>query len=148
MKKLSLIAICALTAFFFASCQAGDPKDSNGDTPSTVVEKMYKAIQDNQFGEAAKYCKLPEAVDNMEKYDAGKAGKAWKDIVISQMEEQSKVANYELKKFEIVKEEISKTDPNSAKVNTRITYSKNGVDGEADCSFPLKRENNVWLIIG
>ena len=148
MKKLSLIVICALTALFFTSCQTSDPKDNNGDTPSTVVEKMYKATQDNQYEEAAKYCKLPETVDNIEKYDAAKAGQVWKDIVISQMKEQSKTSSYVLKSYEVVSEEISNTDPNSAKVKTKITYTKNGVDGEAECSFPLKRENGVWLIIG
>ena len=64
------------------------------------------------------------------------------------MVEQSKVSNYVLKSYEVVSEEISNTDPNSAKVKTKITYTKNGVDGEAECSFPLKRENDVWLIIG
>ena len=137
-----------MSAVFFVSCQTGDPKDSNGDTPSSVVEKMYQAIQNNQFEEAASYCKVPEKVDNMDSYNAGKQGSAWKDIVISTMVEQSKVSNYVLKNYEVVSEEISNTDPNSAKVKTKITYSKNGVDGEAECSFPLKRENDIWLIIG
>ncbi|MBR5082772.1 MAG: hypothetical protein IKX35_10075 [Bacteroidales bacterium] len=148
MKKISLIILCAMSAVFFVSCQTGDPKDSNGDTPSSVVEKMYQAIQNNQFEEAASYCKVPEKVDNMDSYNAGKQGSAWKDIVISTMVEQSKVSNYVLKNYEVVSEEISNTDPNSAKVKTKITYSKNGVDGEAECSFPLKRENDIWLIIG
>ena len=148
MKKLSLIIICALTTLFFASCQTGKREDSNGNTPSSVVEKMYQAIQNNQFEEAATYCKVPEKVDNSGSYNAAKNGAAWKDIVISTMVEQSKVSNYVLKGYEVVSEEISNTDPNSAKVKTKITYTKNGVDGEAECSFPLKRENDVWLIIG
>ena len=148
MKKLSLIVICTLTALFFASCQSGKREDKNGDTPSSVVEKMYKATQNNQFEEAASYCKIPDKVDNMDSYSAAKSGAAWKDIVISTMVEQSKASNYVLKSYEIVSEEISNTDPSSAKVNTKITYSKNGVDGEAECSFPMKRENDVWLIIG
>ncbi len=148
MKKLSLIVICALTALFFASCQTGKREDSNGNTPSSVVEKMYQAVQNNQFEEAATYCKVPEKVDNSESYNAAKNGAAWKDIVISTMVEQSKASGYVLKSYEVVSEEISNTDPNSAKVKTKITYTKNGVDGEAECSFPLKRENDIWLIIG
>ena len=148
MKKLSLIVICALTALLFASCQAGKREDSKGNTPSSVVETKYKAIQNNQFEEAATYCKVPDKVDNIEKYNAAKNGSSWNDIVISAMVEQSKVSNYVLKSYEVVSEEISNTDPNSAKVKTKITYTKNGVDGEAECSFPLKRENDVWLIIG
>ena len=148
MKKLSILLACVLIALCFTSCQSGTREDKNGDTPSSVVEKMYQAIQNDQFGEAATYCKIPEKVDNMKSYSASENGATWKDIVISTMVGQSKVSSYILKSYEVVTEEISKTDPNSAKVKTRITYSKNGVDGKADCSFPLKREDGVWLIIG
>jgi hypothetical protein len=161
MKKLSLIVICALTALFFASCQTGKREDKNGNTPTSVVEKMYEAIKTNDFATAASYNKLPDTIkmkdgnvykefnNNNKKGDKViVTGEEWKNSVVSKMEEQSKASNYVLKSYEVVSEEISNTDPNSAKVKTKITYSKNGVDGEAECSFPLKRDNDVWLIIG
>lgn len=148
MKKLSSIFVCLVIALLFASCQTSVREDKNGNTPSSVVEKMYQALQNNKYEQAAEFCKIPEEVDNIQKYDAAKQGKAWKDIVILKMEEQSKISGYSLKKFEIVSEEISNTDPNSAKVKTKIYYSTSKGEEEAECSFPLKRENDIWLIIG
>ena len=148
MKKLSIIVICTLTALFFVSCQTGKREDCNGNTPSSVVEKMYQAIMNDQYEEAASYCKIPETVDNIGAYNAGGQSVDWKHLVISRMIEQAKASDYTLQKYEIVTEEISNTDPNSAKVKTKIFFTTNKGDMEAECSFPLKRENNVWLIIG
>ena len=166
MKKLSLIVVFALTALFFASCQTGKREDKNGDTPTSVVDKMYQAIKAGDFEIAASYNKIPDTIkmklmdeknvyqdfQNNPKVNDKKdvkvviMGEEWKAFLIKKMKDQSE--GYSLDSWEIVSEEISKTDPNSAKVKTKITYTKNGVDGEAECSFPLKRENDVWLIIG
>ena len=61
MKKLSII-IYVVLALFFVSCKNGDTKDANGDTPSTVVDKMYQAIKANNFAEAVSYNKIPDTV--------------------------------------------------------------------------------------
>ena len=161
MKKLSLIVICAFTALLFASCQSAKKEDKNGRTPSMVVDEMYKAMKDNRYDVAADFTKIPDTIkmkeevaypDFMgnEKKD-GKiiiAGDVWKKFVISQMQNQSESARFELESWEIVSEEISNTDPNSAKVKTRIHITTNDGKSDADCSFPMKRENGVWLIIG
>lgn len=158
--------MCAVSALMFASCQTGEKEDANGNTPSSVVDKMYQAIQANDFAEAASYNKIPDTVKiaiNAEKpniYEQfqgnskDKDGKViitneeWKAFLTEKMQAQADSANYILESWEIVKEEISKTDPNSAKVKTKIHIkTKNGVS-DAECSFPLKRENNIWLIIG
>lgn len=144
---------------FFASCQSGDPKDDKGNTPSDVVEQMYKAIQAKDFKTAADFSKIPDTIKMVEKKvykefenNAKKddkviiTGEEWSTFVIQQMEEQS--ADFSLDKWEISSEEISKTDPNSAKVKTKIYVTKKGVASEADCSFPLKREKGEWKIIG
>lgn len=160
MKKISLVVICALTALLFASCQTGKREDKNGNTPTSVVEKMYKAIQNNKFDEAASYCKIPDTIKMAEKHvykefnnekfakKDGKViiGEEWNAFVIEKMKNES--ADFKLDTFWVVSEEISKTDPNSAKVKTRIRVIKKGVTSESDCSFPLKRENDIWLIIG
>lgn len=162
MKKLSLTIICALSVLFFASCQTGDKKDANGNTPSDVVEKMYKAIQTNDFELAASFNKIPDTVkinkenaytqfagNPTDKKDDKKivvTGEEWKSFLIERM--KSMCEQFTLVSYEIIAEEISNTDPNSAKVKTKITtQSKNG-QNVTECSFPLKRENNIWVIIG
>lgn len=164
MKKLSLI-ICALTAFFFVSCQQGNPKDKNGDTPKDVVEKMYQSVKAKDFDVAVSYNKIPDTIkmklmdeknvyqefQNNAKDKDGNViilGEEWKTFVIEQMKGQSSSSKYSLDNWEIVSEEISKTDPNSAKVKTKIQIITQNGKSEAECSFPLKRENGVWLIIG
>lgn len=160
MKKSSLTILFAAIALLFASCKTGDPKDANGDTPSTVVEKMYKAIQSNDFATAASYNKIPDTV----KIDAKNCytqfannpsnkdekiiitGEEWKSFLVERMQAQN--SEFSLIKWTIVSEEISKTDPNSAKVKTKITIKKQNGQYDVDCSFPMKRENNVWKIIG
>ena len=156
--------ICAMAALLFASCQTGKREDKNNDTPTSVVDKMYKAIQNNDFDEAAKYTRIPDTIkmdethaykefQNNSKTD-GKviiAKEQWQKFVTEKMKNQS--AGFTLDSWEIVSEEISNTDPNSAKVNTKIHITRKDKDGkdvksEAECSFPLKRENDVWLIIG
>lgn len=164
MKKVTLIVVCAMAALFFASCQTGKREDKNNDTPSSVVDKMYKAIQNNDFAEAAKYNRIPDTIkmDETHVYEEFKNNKKadgkvvitkeeWQNFVIEKMKNQS--AGFTLDSWEIVSEEISNTDPNSAKVNTKIHITRTDKDGnavksEAECSFPLKRENDVWLIIG
>lgn len=159
MKKISLLVICAVTAFIFASCQAGEKADNNNRTPKDVVDEMYKAIQAGNFDEAAAFTKIPDAVKMEEEKvykefannprEDGKviiAGEEWRNFVVNKMQEQS--ADFSLDSWEIVSEEVSNTDPNSAKVKTKIHITNKGVASEADCSFPLKRENGVWLIIG
>ncbi|MBQ3709354.1 MAG: hypothetical protein II887_01485 [Bacteroidales bacterium] len=166
MKKISLIVICALTALFFASCQTGKREDKNGDTPTSVVDKMYQAIKANDFESAASYNKIPDTIkmklkeetnvyqefQNNPKIKDKKdvkviiTGDEWRTFLINKMQNQSK--DYSLDSWEIVSEEISKTDPNSAKVKTTIHITNKGVASEADCSFPLKRENDEWKIIG
>ena len=159
MKKLSLIVMCAVAAFFFASCQTGVREDRNGDTPTSVVDKMYKAIQSNDYAAAAEFNKIPDTIkmkaDNV--YPEFKAnpvvdgkviitGDQWRAYVIERMKGES--VGYTLDSWEIVSEEISKTDPNSAKVKTKIQVTTKNGKSEAECSFPLKRENDVWRIIG
>lgn len=159
MKKLSLIVMCAVAAFFFASCQTGVREDKNGDTPTSVVDKMYKAIQSNDYAAAAEFNKIPDTIkmkaDNV--YPEFKAnpvvdgkviitGDQWRAYVIERMKGES--VGYTLDSWEIVSEEISKTDPNSAKVKTKIQVTTKNGKSEAECSFPLKRENDVWRIIG
>lgn len=151
--------MCAVAAFFFASCQTGVREDKNGDTPTSVVEKMYKAIQNNDFAAAAEFNKIPDTVkmkaENV--YPEFKAnpvvdgkviitGDQWRTYVIQRMKDES--VGYTLDSWEIVSEEISKTDPNSAKVKTKIQVTTKNGKSEAECSFPLKRENDVWRIIG
>ena len=161
MRKLSLIVICALTAVLFASCQTGEKKDKNGDTPETVVKKMYQALQDKDYDKVASFSKIPDTV-KIEKSDLalykefqnnaqnknGKIvilGEDWSKFIVNQMKQDTV---YKLDKYEIVSEEISKTDPNSAKVKTKIQVTTSAGQSEAECSFPLKKEDNVWLIIG
>ena len=166
MKKLSLIVICALTALFFASCQTGKREDKNGDTPSSVVDKMYQAVKAQNFDTAALYNKIPDTIkmklmdeknvyqefQNNPKVNGKKdvkviiTGEEWRAFLIEKMKNQSK--DYSLDSWEIVSEEISKTDPNSAKVKTKIQITTQNGKSEAECSFPLKREDDVWLIIG
>lgn len=160
MKKLSLIILCAVSVAIFASCQTGNKEDANGNTPSTVVDKMYKAIQAYDFVEAASYTKIPDTVkiadkNIYEQFNAnpidenGKVvvtGEDWTAFLIEKMKLQSE--DYTLDSWEIVKEEISKTDPNSAKVKTKIHITTSNGKSDAECSFPMKRENNIWLIIG
>ena len=159
MKKLSLIVICAFTALFFASCQSGKKTDKYGHTPSQVVDEMYKAIQIKDYAAAAEFTKIPDTIlmDPNKTYPQFKnnpkkgdkiviTGKDWKDFVVKRMKEQS--ADFTLDRWVVKSEEISNTDPNSAKVKTTIYITTKDGKSEADCSFPLKRENNVWLIIG
>lgn len=160
MKKISFALICTLLAFVFTSCQSGDNKDANGNTPSTVVEKMYQAIQTKDFALAASYNRLPDNVkiskeniyDQFKDYPADENGKViitkedWYNFLIDRMTVQSE--NYSLDSWEIVAEEVSNTDPNSAKVKTKIKITNQNVQSEAECSFLLKRENNIWFIIG
>ncbi|MBP5546446.1 MAG: hypothetical protein J6X59_04100 [Bacteroidales bacterium] len=163
MKKLSLIILCAVSTLFFASCQTGDSKDKNGDTPSAVVEKMYQAIKDKDFDKAASFNKLPDTVKIEKKniykdfqidslYQTDKDGKVivpnedWKTFLIGKMKAQSE--EYTLDSWEIVDEEVSNTDPNSAKVKTKIKFTTKKGQQETECSFPMKREGNVWKIIG
>lgn len=151
--------MCAVAAFFFASCQTGVREDKNGDTPTSVVDKMYKAIQSNDYAAAAEFNKIPDTIkmkaDNV--YPEFKAnpvvdgkviitGDQWRAYVIERMKGES--VGYTLDSWEIVSEEISKTDPNSAKVKTKIQVTTKNGKSEAECSFPLKRENDVWRIIG
>lgn len=159
MKKLSIIVMCVVAVFFFVSCQTGNPKDINGDTPSMVVDKLYKAIQADKYDEAAAYNKIPDTIKmkTVNVYPEFKGnpvvdgkviitGDQWKAYVIERMKCES--SGYSLDSWEIVSEEISKTDPNSAKVKTKIHITTKDGESEAECSFPLKRENDVWLIIG
>ena len=166
MKKLSLIVIFALTALFFASCQTGKREDKNGDTPTSVVDKMYQAIKTNDYEIAASYNKIPDTIkmklmdeknvyqdfQNNPKVNGKKdvkvviTGEEWKSFLVKKMKDQSE--GYSLDSWEIVSEEISKTDPNSAKVKTKIQITTKDGKSEAECSFPLKREDDVWLIIG
>jgi len=148
-----------MSAVFFVSCQTGDPKDSNGDTPSSVVEKMYQAIKANDYVTAASFNKIPDTIkmkaenvfpqfqNNSKKEDKVIIlGEEWGAFVIERMKNYS--SDYSLDSWEIVSEEISNTDPNSAKVKTKIRITTKNGQSEAECSFPLKRENDVWLIIG
>lgn len=160
MKKLSLIIVCAVAALCFVSCQTANSEDANGNTPSTVVEKMYQAIKANDYALATSYTKIPDNVkivkENLyEQFvnnpidENGKvvvSSDEWRAFLIEKMELQSE--GYSLDSWEIVSEEISKTDPNSAKVKTKIRITTQNGQSEAECSFPLKRENNIWLIIG
>jgi hypothetical protein len=146
---------------FFASCQSDAKKeDANGNTPSTVVDKMYQAVKAKDFATAVAYNKIPDNVkivnsnlyEQFVGYPANEDGKVivpgdeWKSFLIDKMQSQSE--NYALLDWEIVSEEISKTDPNSAKVKTKIHIMNGGSESKVDCSFPLKRENGIWLIIG
>ena len=159
MKKLSLIILSAMMAFFFASCQTSEPKDANGNTPKDVVEKMYQAIKANDYVTAASFNKIPDTIkmkaenvypqfqNNSKKGDKIIIlGEEWGAFVIERMKNYS--SDYSLDSWEIVSEEISNTDPNSAKVKTKIHITTKNGQSEAECSFPLKRENGVWLIIG
>lgn len=168
MKKLSII-IYVVLALFFVSCKNGDTKDANGDTPSTVVDKMYQAIKANNFAEAVSYNKIPDTVripvKNKNIYEGFKncpveqgkkndgtdvyiiAKEEWEEFLLSMIQQQ--YLNASLESWQIIDENISKTDPNSAKVKTKITIKiKDGSSKERECSFPLKRENGKWLIIG
>ena len=154
MKRLSLLIVCAL-ALFITSCQKADNRDINGNTPTKVVEMMYNYIQNNDYESAADCCKIPESVDDKvyatyakEYFEAGEAVPTWKEIVIKNMVKQGDESGIKLVDFKVISEEISKTDPNNANVKTVITIIKNDVQSEAECSFPLKREENVWRIIG
>ncbi len=158
--------MCALAVLFAAACQKAERKDANGHTPSDVVEQMYKAIQANDFATAATFNKIPDTVKIAPKkqgnmYDEFKdcpidttdkkgkviiPGEDWTNFLIDRMEQQSE--DFSLVSWEIVKEEISKTDPNSAKVKTKIVVKTKKGQSEAECSFPLKREKNIWVIIG
>ena len=161
MKRLSLIVVCAIAALFFASCQTGKREDKNGNTPSDVVDSMYVAIQNKDFVKAASYNKLPDTIKMKEKnvYPDFKSNskkddkiiitrEEWSKFVVGQMDKQGQDEEFELVSWEIVSEEISKTDPNSAKVKTKIQISTKNGKSEAECSFPLKREDDVWKIIG
>ena len=160
MKKISLFIVCAI-ALLLVSCQVAVREDSNNQTPTSVVEKMYENIQKGNYEAAAEYCKIPDSVkvDVYEKYQAKYPeykGMDWKNIVINSMNKQKE--GFELKKFEVISEEISNTDPNNATVKTIITIVKNGVESTAECSFPVKRESfqkendttfyQEWKIIG
>ena len=159
MKKLSLIILCAMMAFFFVSCQTSEPKDSNGNSPKDVVEKMYQAIKAKDYVTAASFNKIPDTVkmkaenvypqfqNNPKKGDKVIIlGEEWGAFVIERLKNYS--TGYSLDSWEIVSEEISNTDPNSAKVKTKIHITSKNGQSEAECSFPLKRENDIWLIIG
>ena len=165
MKKLSLIILCAaVSTLFFASCQSGDSKDANGDTPSSVVNKMYEAIKAKDFDKAVSYNKIPDTIKfdtvkikknlykEFQNDSIDKDGKVivtnedWKAFLINMMKAQSE--DYTLDSWEIVDEEISNTDPNSAKVKAKIKFTTKKVQHETECSFPLKREKNIWMIIG
>ena len=155
--------MCAVSVLFFASCQTADSKDANGDTPSAVVEKMYQAIQAQDFATAVSYNKIPDTVkiklekegniyEQFQGCPTDKDGKVivtgdeWKAFLMEKMQMQSE--GYTLDSWEILSEEVSNTDPNAAKVKTRIHLTREGVKSETDCSFPMKRENGIWLIIG
>lgn len=190
MKKITLTLICAMAVLLAAACQKAERKDANGNTPTDVVNQMYKAIQANDFETAVTFNKIPDTVkispigevqdmevnfdtadenviadtalvnhpniyEQFKEYPVDTTGKKvkviipgedWKAFMIERMKKENE--NFTLVSWEIVKEEISKTDPNSAKVKTKIVIKTNGVQSETECSFPLKRENNVWLIIG
>lgn len=162
MKKISLVIVCAVSALLFASCQTGTREDANGNTPSSVVEKMYQAIQAKDFAMAASYNRIPDTV-KIKLAEGGKiyeqfqsnpvenekiiiTSEEWKSFLIGKMETLSE--NYSLDSWEIVSEEISNTDPNSAKVKTKIHVTTQEGESDVECSFPLKRDNNIWLIIG
>ena len=162
MKKISFVILCAVATLVFASCKTGDNKDANGDTPSSVVEKMHKAIKANNFDEAVSYSKIPDTLkikivekniyEQFKDNPTDKDGKVivtsdeWKAFLISKMEAESKGST--LDSWEIVDEEISNTDPNSAKVKVKIKRTTEKGQQEAEKTFPLKREDNVWKIIG
>ena len=82
--------------------------------------------------------------DNNNKYVIN--GDNWKSFVIEKMKEHC--SSYKLESYEVTSEEISKTDPNSAKVKTKINITTSNGKSELECSFPLKRENDTWFIIG
>lgn len=142
-------------ALFITSCQKADNRDINGDTPTTMVERMYNCIQNNDYEGAAKCCKIPVSVDDKvyatyakEYLDAGEAVPTWKEIVINNMIKQGEESGITLVDYKVISEEISKTDPNNANVKTIISIIKNDIQSETECSFPLKREENIWRIIG
>lgn len=157
MKKISFMAVFAIIALFLTSCQTGVREDNNGNTPTAVVEKMYQAIKAGDFDTAATFNRLPDTIrikaegvyqefkGNPKDKDGNVVitAKDWIPFVISKMQD-----SYTLESWEIVSEEISNTDPNSAKVKTTIHLSTDKGMIDSDCSFPLKRENGVWLIIG
>lgn len=150
MKKISLFLACAI-ALLVVSCKMADNKDKNGNTPTTVVEEMYKNIQEGAYDKAAEFCKIPDSIDKevWAKYveqDPAIKDMLWKEVVINKMNKQKE--GFELKEYKVVKEEISKTDPDNANVKTTITIVKDGVESNAECAFPLKREEGVWRIIG
>ena len=162
MKKILSYIIAGLFVMSLVSCQQGVREDKNGDTPTSVVEKMYKAINSNDFETAASYNKFPDTIkikpekdENMyeqfKNNQKDKDGKyiipkeEWKSFIINKMKEN---VDYSLESWEIVSEEISKTDPNSAQVKTKIHVKVKGEESVIESSFPLKRENDIWLIIG
>ena len=162
MKKILSYIIAGLITMSFVSCQQGEREDKNGNTPSSVVEKMYQAVNNNDFETAVSYNKFPDTIKIAPKKDENmyeqfknnqkdKDGKyiilreEWISFIIKQMKEN---VDYSLESWEIISEEISNTDPNSAQVKTKIHIKKNGEETVTDSSFPLKREDGVWLIIG
>ena len=161
MKKFSFAILGAVAVMFFASYQSGDSKDANGNTPSMVVEKMYQSLKSKDYAEAVSYNKIPDTVkiekkntiyEEFKDVEPDKDNKVvvtsadWKDFLIGKMESLGE--DYVLESWEIFPEEVSKTDINSAKVKTRIHFTDKNGQHDSECSFSLRRSDNVWLIIG
>ena len=156
MKKIVSIICGAILMAGFMSCGSAVPeKDKNGDTPKMVVERMYQAIQQNDFATAVSCCNVPDTVviknmkdaDGNVKYDTIPNNA---ERVMEAMFVQTQQSTYrEIKSWEL-EEEGDKTDPNLAKVKAKVVFeSKDGKTETVESSFPMKRgRDNVWKING
>ena len=140
----------------FVSCGSAAPeKDKNGDTPKMVVERMYQAIQQNDFETAISCCNVPDTVIIKNIKDAN--GDVRYDTIPNNFERvkenmrvQTQQSSYRKIKSWELEEEGDKTDPNLAKVKAKVVFeTKDGKTETVEASFPMKRgRDGIWKING
>ena len=156
MKKIVSIICGAMLMAGFVSCGSAAPeKDKNGDTPKMVVERMYQAIQQNDFETAISCCNVPDTVIIKNIKDAN--GDVRYDTIPNNFERvkenmrvQTQQSSYRKIKSWELEEEGDKTDPNLAKVKAKVVFeTKDGKTETVEASFPMKRgRDGIWKING
>ena len=156
MKRIVSIICGAMLMAGFVSCGSAIPeKDKNGETPKMVVERMYQAIQQNDFETAVSCCNVPDMVVIKNMKDEN--GNVRYDTIPNNVERvmesmlvQTQQASYRIIKSWELEEEGDKTDPNLAKVKAKVVFeAKDGKTETVETSFPMKRgRDNVWKING
>lgn len=126
MKNLFKLFIVAIAAFAFTSC--GAPS-----TPSDVVLKYYKAIENGDFVKAAEYFRLePEQGLTAEKLGEKLASANQGTIMTS---------------YEIIEETISESGTTAkVKVKTTATVESSGKESEKNSTINLSLNDGVWCL--